>query len=156
MISAYRGDQKALHFWLKFGGIATLRSFGVDIAAIDMDDAHGVMGMLHRHVPFEIINWMETLPTSYRAGDYLFVHAGIRPGIALNRQRPDDMLWIRNAFLDSEQDHGVIVVHGHSPTAQVEMRANRIGVDTGAYQSGILSAIGLEGDERWVIDSSTT
>lgn len=154
MIAAYRGDRKALHFWLRFGGIDTLRSFGVDVAAIDMDDIHSVTGMLHRHIPFEIINWMETLPTSYRAGDYLFVHAGIRPGIRLRQQQTADMLWIRDVFLDSEEDHGVVVVHGHSPTARVDFRTNRIGVDTDAYESGILSAVGLEGEERWVIDTA--
>lgn len=154
LIAAYRGDHRALEFWLKFGGLQTLQSFGVDIAAIDMARLHDVMGMLHQHVPFEIINWMETLPISYRAGDYLFVHAGIRPGVHLNRQRSADMLWIREEFLNSERNHGVVVVHGHSPTAQVDMRANRIGIDTGAYDSGILSAIGLEGEERWVIDTA--
>lgn len=154
MISAYRGDQKAIEFWLKFGGIETLQSFGVDVAAIDMEQIHSVTGMLQRHVPFEIINWMETLPTSYRAGDYLFVHAGIRPGVHLRRQRSADLLWIRDAFLDSEENHGVVVVHGHSPTGHVDFRSNRIGIDTGAYESGILSAIGLEGEERWVIDTT--
>lgn len=154
MISAYRGDQKALEFWLKFGGIETLRSFGVNVDAIDPNDIQGVMTVLHRHVPFEVINWMETLPTSHRVGDYLFVHAGIRPGIPLSRQRPADLLWIREAFLDSDEHHGVVVVHGHSPSGKVDFRVNRIGLDTHAYDSGILSAIGLEGEERWVIDTA--
>ena len=153
MIAAYRGDRAALGFWLTFGGDATLASFGANVAGTDPADVEAMMGLLRRCVPFELVNWMETLPTSYRAGDYLFAHAGIRPGVSLSRQKTADLLWIRDEFLASDDDHGVVVVHGHSPIDQVEFRTNRIGVDTGAYKSGILSAVGLEADERWVIDT---
>lgn len=153
MVAAYRGDRKALSFWLSFGGFETLQSFGVDIAEQDRADIDLIMGLLRRHVPFHLINWMETLPTSYRAGDYMFAHAGIRPRVRLSRQHPADLLWIRDEFLESRDNYGVVVVHGHSPAEKVEFLANRIGVDTGAYKSGILSAIGLEGEERWVIDT---
>ena len=153
MIAAYRGDEKALSFWLKFGGVDTLSRFGVDTREEDLSDIDVAMGLLRKSVPFELINWMENLPTSYRAGDYLFAHAGVRPGVKLNRQRPADLLWIRDEFLDSDDDHGAVVVHGHTPVEQVDFKPNRIGVDTGAYKTGILSALGLEGDDLWVVDT---
>lgn len=153
MIAAYRGDREALEFWLQFGGIETLASFGANVADIETPHIEAALGVLRRSIAVEMIDWMETLPTSYRAGDYLFVHAGIRPGVRLNRQKTADLLWIRDKFLDSQDDHGVVVVHGHSPVDEVDFRANRIGVDTGACKSGILSAVGLEAGEQWVIDT---
>jgi serine/threonine protein phosphatase 1 len=87
-----------------------------------------------------------------RSGDYFFCHAGVRPGTALNRQKPQDLLWIRHEFLDDRTDHGAVIVHGHSICGpEVEFHPNRINVDTGAYSTGILSAICLEDEERWVI-----
>lgn len=154
MVSAYRGDRSALAFWLKFGGVETLASFGVDMAGMGAADIEAAMIRLRRSVPEHLIEWMETLPTSYRAGDYLFVHAGIRPRIRLARQKPADFLWIRDEFLASEDDHGVVVVHGHSQVERVQFKPNRISLDTGAYQSGVLSAVGLQDSERWVIDTA--
>jgi serine/threonine protein phosphatase 1 len=81
-------------------------------------------------------------------GSYCFVHAGIRPGVDLDQQAPEDLLWIREEFIRSRSDHGYIVVHGHSITEEVEWRPNRIGVDTGAYASGLLTALVLEGDQQ--------
>ena len=93
---------------------------------------------------------------TFRFGDYLFVHAGIRPGIDLAGQSQRDLRWIRAAFLDSDSDHGFMVVHGHSIAADVVERSNRIGIDTGAYASGVLTAIGLEGAERWYLSTNAT
>ena len=81
-------------------------------------------------------------------GDYLFVHAGVRPGIDLDRQSEYDLLWIRDTFLDSALDHGKVVVHGHTPVDAPEVRPNRIGVDTGAFASGVLTSVVLEGESR--------
>jgi serine/threonine protein phosphatase 1 len=86
-----------------------------------------------------------------RFGDYLFVHAGIRPEIAIEEQNPNDLRWIRSQFLGSEADHGMMVVHGHTITEEPDVRRNRIGIDTGAYMSGRLTALGLEGVERWLL-----
>lgn len=88
-----------------------------------------------------------------RGGDYLFVHAGIRPGVSLDRQSRRDLLWIRDSFLLSTRDHGVVVVHGHTVSESVEDRGNRIGIDTGAYATGRLTALGLEGDARWTLST---
>src|SRR3546814_15814378 len=90
---------------------------------------------------------------SRRIGDYLFVHAGVRPGVPLDEQDPVDMRWIRREFLESEADHGAVVVHGHSIRPEVQMCPNRIGIDTGAYASDRLTAIGLDGARRWVIQN---
>ena len=88
-----------------------------------------------------------------RFGDYLFVHAGIRPGVSIDQQLQSDLRWIRDPFLLDETDHGCVVVHGHTISPQVEERTNRIGIDTGAYRTGILTALALEGTERWYLDT---
>ncbi|NUB15600.1 serine/threonine protein phosphatase, partial [Azospirillum brasilense] len=88
------------------------------------------------------------LRSSVAIGDYLFVHAGIRPGLPLHRQRDEDLLWIRREFLTSHLDHGKLVVHGHTIVEQPDVRSNRIGIDTGAYASNRLTALVLEGGER--------
>ena len=90
--------------------------------------------------------WLNGLALSYRAGDYLFVHAGVRPGVSLERQTPDDLVRIRQVFLDSESDFGAIVVHGHTVKWEPVIRPNRIGIDTGAVFGGALTCVALEGD----------
>ena len=99
------------------------------------------VGFLRRMVPL------------VRLGDYVFVHAGIRPRVPLEEQSERDLRWIRRDFLDSRVDHGVMVVHGHTVSDKVDVRRNRIGVDTGAYASNRLSVLGLEADRRWVLTS---
>ena len=86
-------------------------------------------------------------------GDYLFVHAGIRPGVEFDQQQQSDLRWIREPFLFDDTDHGFVVVHGHTIRDEVEERPNRIGIDTGAYRSGVLTALAIEGTDRWLIDT---
>ena len=86
-------------------------------------------------------------------GDYLFVHAGIRPGVPLGQQERDDLMWIRDEFLDSGVDHGKVVVHGHSIRREPEVRSNRIGIDTGAFSTGRLTALVLEGETMQFIQT---
>ena len=136
--------------WLRFGGLETLKSYGVapdsDLSAeerlIRMQEAFN-LSVPERHWAF-----LEGLPLRHEEGDYLFVHAGVRPRVPLDRQRRYDLLWIRHEFLDSEGDHGRVIVHGHSISSEPEIRANRIGIDTGAFMSGRLTALVLEGGER--------
>ena len=97
--------------------------------------------------------WLAARPLAIRRGDYYFVHAGVRPGIPLDRQQPRDVLWIRGEFLTSERDHGVTVVHGHSIAETVDERPNRIGIDTGAHATGRLTALALEGTRRWTLQT---
>ena len=97
--------------------------------------------------------WLSRLRSHVQIGGYYFVHAGIRPGIPIHRQEDEDRLWIRDEFLESRRKHGAVIVHGHSITPEVENRPNHIGLDTGAYASGRLTALGLEGRDRWFLST---
>lgn len=99
-------------------------------------------------LPERHLEFLKSLRLWHRDGGYVFVHAGIRPRIALDRQRRDDLIWIRDEFLASDADHGCIVVHGHSIRREPDIRPNRIGIDTGACFTGRLTALVLEGSER--------
>jgi serine/threonine protein phosphatase 1 len=140
-------DESVAPHWLHNGGDTTLASYGL---APDRDWTR-LQRNLRRALPRRHLAFLEALALSHAAGDYLFVHAGIRPGLPLDRQRREDLLWIRGEFLDSTAPHGRIVVHGHSIAHEVEFRANRIGIDTGAYMTGRLTCLALEGSERRLI-----
>jgi serine/threonine protein phosphatase 1 len=92
--------------------------------------------------------FLEGLPYSVRFGDFFFCHAGIRPGVAIENQDRFDLTWIREGFLDSNADFGVVVVHGHTPAPEPEVLANRINIDTGAVFSGRLTCVALEGTQH--------
>ena len=92
--------------------------------------------------------FLEGLSLFHVEGSYAFVHAGIRPGVALEDQQEQDLLWIRDEFLDDRRDHGRVVVHGHSVSDRPEVLPNRIGIDTGAYATGRLTCLVLEGESR--------
>jgi serine/threonine protein phosphatase 1 len=153
MIDAFDGDLEAIRYWLRFGGDATLAGFGVPTAAIDAEDPARMRPLIQAAIPPDIIAWLRDRPLSWARGDYLFVHAGVRPGIPVERQVPHDLLWIRAPFLTSRRHHGAVVVHGHTVMEDgVHFARNRIGVDTGAYRTGRLSAVGLEGSEQWSVE----
>ncbi len=99
---------------------------------------------LRTALPASHFDFLGSLKTSFARGRYFFCHAGVRPGVPLDRQSQEDLLWIRDAFLMSREDFGKIVVHGHTPTAEPEVRANRIGIDTGAFASGRLTCVVLD------------
>ena len=136
--------------WLSVGGQATVLSYEVDCPSPSMyDEQLEVMrSALQAKVPESHLAFLNGLSLRYRLGDYLFVHAGIRPGIPLDEQDDEDLLLIRNPFLDSKTDHGAVIVHGHSVSREVEWRHNRIGIDTGAYATNCLTALVLEGEQR--------
>jgi serine/threonine protein phosphatase 1 len=108
---------------------------------------------IQRAVPQNHIQFLESFLDTCRFGDYLFVHAGIRPGVELEQQSQTDLRWIREPFLLDDSDHGFTVVHGHTISPAVEERANRIGIDTGAYRTGVLTALIIDGSERRFIDT---
>ena len=110
--------------------------------------------LIQAAIPAEHIAFLRGFDDTFRAGDYLFVHAGIRPGIPLAEQAPSDLRWIREPFLTDAAEHGFLVVHGHTIRENVEERTNRIGIDTGAYRHGVLTALALEGDARWFLQAS--
>ncbi len=136
--------------WLRSGGGDTLRSYGLDVAASmgTGDDVRDLRRALTMAVPEAHRAFLDGLALSHVEGDYFFAHAGVRPGVPLKAQQAQDLLWIREPFLSSTADHGKVVVHGHSATAEIAVRPNRIGIDTGACYGGKLTALVLEGDQR--------
>lgn len=149
------GDDEAEQSWLDYGGIATMASFGVPLPGAD--DPSGMLGeRLREAIPAELVQWLRDLPVAARSGDYFFCHAGIRPGVRLDRQNREDLMWIRDDFLYSDAEHGAVVIHGHSESMGVEVRPNRIGLDTGAYRTGTLSCLYLEGTKRDVLSATNT
>lgn len=137
--------------WLRFGGRETLMSYGANAMQASGADPWTTASFLCNAVPPAHRALLRAMPVSARRGSYLFVHAGVRPGLALKDQAETDLLWIREEFLDCTEDFGAVVVHGHSIAREACLRSNRIGLDTGAYQSGVLTAVALEGAERRVI-----
>jgi serine/threonine protein phosphatase 1 len=138
--------------WLSYGGMATLRSYGVALPASDRDLIRA-QGELRRAVPQAHLDFIRQARLSHVEGDYYFTHAGVRPGLALEAQRPEDLLWIRDEFLSSSADFGKIVVHGHTITEAPEVKRNRIGIDTGAFASGHLTCLVLEGESFFFIQT---
>jgi serine/threonine protein phosphatase 1 len=132
--------------WVVNGGLATLKSYGVD--ASFAADARTVMSELLEALPESHLRFLQSLKTTMVVGDYFFVHAGVRPGVPLDAQAEEDCLFIRGKFLKHRGSFGKIVVHGHTPVAEPEMLANRIGIDTGSFFSGRLTALRLEGTSR--------
>lgn len=135
--------------WLGFGGRQTLESYGVSMTWLPpMAEMGALAERLAEQLPDAHREFFETGLLSWQGGDYYFVHAGIRPGVPLRAQHFEDQLWIREEFTESTADHGVVVVHGHTISAQPEVRDNRIGIDTGAFHSGVLTCLVLEGEQR--------
>ena len=153
LLAVLEGETRWLESWLGYGGRETLLSYGMPGDLLWRGSMAEIAEGVRAYVPDAHRLWLEDRPLSLRRGGYLFAHAGIRPGRKLDDQEAKDLLWIRSEFLDSDADHGAIVVHGHSITPQPEDRHNRIGIDTGAYFSNTLTALGLEGGERWFIQS---
>jgi serine/threonine protein phosphatase 1 len=146
-------DEQTGNLWLKFGGYETLASYGVPVSLLGGEELPPA-DTLRTYIPERHRLYLKGLSDTIRFGDYLFVHAGVRPGIPLDAQEAADMHWIRHDFLDHRGDLGAYVVHGHTISSAPDMQANRIGIDTGAYRSGTLTALGLEGDTRWLIKAS--
>jgi serine/threonine protein phosphatase 1 len=145
----FLADAEILDFWRSQGGLETLHSYGVDVApAMAGRDYAAIQAEFRVRLPKAHRDFLEALKVSMTAGDYFFCHAGVRPGVALDRQKRDDLLSIREPFLSSETEHGKLVVHGHTPSAGPEVRANRIGIDTAAYATGRLTCLILEKDQH--------
>ena len=143
--------------WLRFGGTETLASYGIRVFA-GSGPAHlrVLRDRLTERLPEPHLRFLSTLEPSLVVGDYLFVHAGIRPGRRLDRQKLDDLLWIREPFLSSTRRHERIVVHGHTVVERPELLPNRIGIDTGAYATGVLTALVLEDERRDILQVGGT
>lgn len=155
LVEVYRGDHEALSFWLKFGGQATLAGLGIDRGVLETGSTASIFPKLQTLLQDEVVDWLAELPHSWALGDYFFVHAGIKPGVKLSRQDQDDLLWIRKPFLASRRRHEKVIIHGHSIEPGLpQLGGNRIGIDTGAHEHGCLTALGLEDEHQWLIQSS--
>jgi serine/threonine protein phosphatase 1 len=153
LLRLLHGDSALLGDWLRFGGAECLASYGVDADSLKEAEPVEAVSRIRDAIPKEHQRYLEAMGDTFAAGDYLFVHAGVRPGVQLAEQSQTDLRWIRQPFLEFDGVHGFVVVHGHTISEQVELRSNRIGIDTGAYRTGILTAMGLERDQRWFVQT---
>lgn len=141
--------------WKYYGGLETLHSYGIKELTLTDDPAAFERAREHfvEVLPVAHRRFLETLEISAEFGGYFFAHAGVRPGVALHRQIEEDLLWIRDEFLTANRSFGKCIIHGHTPNEEVVVRPNRIGIDTGAYMTGVLTALVLEGTERRFIQT---
>jgi serine/threonine protein phosphatase 1 len=153
-LKSLSGDAKAVRYFVRIGGGPTIHSYGLVGDEYDRLSFEELAEAWPALVPAEHAGFLESGHDSIVIGDYAFVHAGIRPGVPIEVQTSGDLRWIRDEFLEDGRDHGKMVVHGHTIYDDVQERPNRIGIDTGAYATGRLTAIGLEGSARWFIDTA--
>ena len=153
---AFLKDPRAGPAWLDFGGGATLNSYGVRPPAGRTDDAawEEARVALLAALQGEHLDFLHRLELAVVCGDYLFVHAGVRPGIALNEQSEHDLLWIRDEFLSATRPFEKVVVHGHTPEPAPYLGRNRIGIDTGAYATSTLTCVRLHDFDRTFIQAT--
>ena len=130
--------------WLQLGGMQTLASYGVGLRP-RAETEIGTHRRFWRAFPRAHEIFLQCLRYSFCCGDFLFVHAGIRPGIPIRQQNFHDLMWIRDEFLSSSQDHGKFIVHGHTPVSHPDIRQNRMNIDTGAWRTGTLTCVAIEG-----------
>ena len=140
MLLAALDDDAHFKTWLGFGGESTLMSYGLSPRAKRGATAP-LRAALRAAMPQAHVDFLKSLSLFYRHREFFFVHAGVRPGGPLESQGSRDLLWIREPFLKSTANLGAVIVHGHTPTADVVFRPNRIGVDTGAYRTGVLTCL---------------
>jgi serine/threonine protein phosphatase 1 len=140
-------DPTVLPEWKRLGGVDTLLSYGVTTpAGDDPQTQQDVATAFREALPDSHLRFIQSFALSFICGDFFFAHAGVRPGIPLRQQREHDLLWIRDEFLLHQGDFGKIVVHGHTPVREPEVRSNRINIDTGACATGRLTCLVLDGD----------
>lgn len=146
-------------FWFAYGGDATVDSygaFGVEAGAegVGLDERFPrIQAALRARVPARHLEFMAAAEPYKVIGGYLFVHAGVRPGVPLSEQETEDLYWIRDDFIHSREDHGFRVVHGHTIVEKPQVKGNRIAIDTGAYMGGPLTCLVLEGAEKWFLSA---
>jgi len=149
LLMAFLEDAGVIESWRNLGGLETLHSYGVNVGpALANRDFGAVQAAFAACFPEPHRQFLEGLKDSTTIGDYFFCHAGVRPGVALDRQDRNDLLTIRDTFLASTLEHGKLVVHGHTPSLAPEIRFNRIGIDTAGYATGRLICLVLEKNQR--------
>ncbi len=149
LVENFLKDPAILSDWRHYGGLETLLSYGLAPSVnMDLAEQTELATAFGQALPEDHRRFLGGLRSSFTCGDYFFVHAGVRPGIPLAKQREEDLLWIRTDFLLCEAAFSKIVVHGHTPVREPEVRPNRINIDTGAYATGQLTCLMLEGTEK--------
>ncbi len=142
------GESSLIAKWRRFGGRECMESYGADGQEFGRMDELEALATARELVPKAHVDFLNGFADTCRFGDYLIVHAGIRPGVEFDQQRQEDLRWIRAPFLDHQGDHGFVVVHGHTIVPDVVEAGNRIAIDTGAYATGRLTALVIDGSER--------
>lgn len=146
-LQQFLNDAEAGPAWMSYGGRETLLSYGVpeELLSPPEPDFDLIQREFRARLPGAHKRFYEQLVLQFRHRGFLFVHAGLRPGVPISMQAPADLMWIREDFLKSQADFGAVVVHGHTPGPEIDLRHNRIGLDTGAFASGNLTALIIEG-----------
>lgn len=152
LLKSCEGHPVAQRLWLEHGGRSTLASYGI-APPLPGEDGFDFGQRIADGIPADILSMIRTSPISFASEGYFFVHAGVRPGVPLKSQEDQDLLFIRDEFTRSKNWHGAVVVHGHSIVDEVEMHSNRIAVDTGAYRTGRLSCLCVQGNVREVLST---
>jgi serine/threonine protein phosphatase 1 len=154
MMLAFLEGRLTTSDWRLYGGTETLQSYGVNVhEVLATKGAERLPVELNKQLPDVHRRWLDRLRLSFQIGDYFFCHAGARPGVVLTDQREHDLLWIREEFIGNPSQFEQVIVHGHTPVSQPEVLTNRINIDTGAYLTGILTAVALEGTEQRLIQT---
>jgi serine/threonine protein phosphatase 1 len=150
----FQDDPEIADLWLKFGGQATLQSYGIIPPSLPLtpEATTALHKAMQQHIPMAHFVFFNGLKTFHEAGDYLFVHAGVDPDAPHEREE-EILLWIREPFLRAKDHHGKVVVHGHSIHADPQLLPNRIGIDTGAYATDRLTAVVLEGEQQYFLQT---
>jgi serine/threonine protein phosphatase 1 len=144
----FLNDPSVFDQWCLLGGFETLMSYGLQPSmGADGAEQCELARRFAATLPASHVRFFDELKTSFSCGDFYFVHAGVRPGVPLERQHEDDMLWIREEFLFHEYDFGKMIIHGHTPVREPDFQDNRINIDTGAYATGKLTSLIIEGGE---------
>jgi serine/threonine protein phosphatase 1 len=155
LLEDFLRDPSTGDYWRRLGGLETLHSYGVDVASLMLGKGQDAAAdALRAALPQTHVAFLASLKSSLSIGRYFLCHAGVRPGVPLAQQREEDLLWIRDEFLNSNVDFGKVVVHGHTPSEEPELRANRVNVDTGAFMTNRLACAVLgENDVRFLVVS---
>ena len=154
-LAASTGDEKAVRFFNRIGGRETILSYDISMEEYVGLDMTQLALRIPQLFPREHIDFISGFEDQITIGDYAFVHAGVRPGVPLSEQRQKDLRWIRDDFLSAQQAHEKVIVYGHTINDEVVETGTRIGIDTGAYYSEKLTALALQGSQRWYLDTAS-
>jgi len=145
-------DPEIFPTFKQYGGLPTLLSYGLTPSVNpDQNEQRALIGELAQKISGPHRRFFDDLRSKFLCGDFLFVHAGVRPGIPLAQQKEEDLFWIRDEFLSCDKDFGKFIVHGHTPVSKPDIRPNRINIDTGAYATGVLTLLTIQGDHMFTI-----